>query len=149
MSSSETAAVIDGASPMTRVGRYNLDPSRLGFGYGVNGAMTQYVRVPARCLHRVPDNLPFEQACLTEPCAVAFNAVIENTRLKPADRVVVLGPGPIGILCAALARLSAMPASGRAPGMVSARTSSWTPQASARRSPSRSTWCVRPVGSQK
>jgi len=91
---------------MTRVGRYNLDPSRLGFGYGVNGAMTQYVRVPARCLHRVPDNLPFEQACLTEPCAVAFNAVIENTRLKPADRVVVLGPGPIGILCAALARLS-------------------------------------------
>jgi alcohol dehydrogenase/L-iditol 2-dehydrogenase len=103
---SETAAVIDAASPMTRIGRYNLDPSRLGFGYGVNGAMTEYVRVPARCLHRVPDQLSFEHACLAEPCAVAFNAVVENTRLKPADRVVVLGPGPIGILCAALARLS-------------------------------------------
>jgi alcohol dehydrogenase/L-iditol 2-dehydrogenase len=53
----------------------------------------------------VPDRLPFEQACLTEPCCVAFNAVVENTRLKPADRVIVLGPGTIGILCAAAARM--------------------------------------------
>jgi alcohol dehydrogenase/L-iditol 2-dehydrogenase len=36
---------------------------------------------------------------------VAFNAVVENTRLKPGDRVIVLGPGTIGILCAAVARL--------------------------------------------
>jgi alcohol dehydrogenase/L-iditol 2-dehydrogenase len=103
---SETAAAIDAASPLSRIGRYNLDPARRGFGYGVDGAMTRFVKVPARCLHRVPDALPFEQACLTEPCAVAFNAVVENTRLKPGDRVVVLGPGTIGILCAALARLN-------------------------------------------
>jgi alcohol dehydrogenase/L-iditol 2-dehydrogenase len=102
---SETAAVIDPNSPMSRQGLYNLDPSRKGFGYGVNGAMTRYVKVPARCLHRVPDELPFEQACLTEPCCVAFNAVVENARLKPGDRVLVLGPGTIGILCAAVARL--------------------------------------------
>jgi alcohol dehydrogenase/L-iditol 2-dehydrogenase len=84
---------------------YNLDPTRKGFGYGVNGAMTEYVRVPARCLHKVPDQLSFEQACLTEPCCVAFNAVVENARIKPGDRVIVLGPGTIGILCAAMARL--------------------------------------------
>lgn len=102
---SETAAVIDPDNPMTRRGLYNLDPSRKGFGYGVDGAMTRYVRVPARCLHRVPNNLPFEVACLTEPCCVAYNAVVENTRIKPGDRVVVLGPGTIGILCAVVARL--------------------------------------------
>src|SRR5258708_7396098 len=102
---SETAAVIDPNNPMSRRGLYNLDPTRKGFGYGVNGAMTRYVRVPARCLHRVPDQLAFEQACLTEPCCVAFNAVVENSRLKPGDRVIVLGPGTIGILCAAVARL--------------------------------------------
>lgn len=102
---SETAAVIDPNNPMSRQGLYNLDPTRKGFGYGVNGAMTRFVRVPARCLHRVPDNLAFEQACLTEPCSVAYNAVVENSRLKPGDRVVVLGPGTIGILCAAMARL--------------------------------------------
>lgn len=102
---SETAAVIDQNNPMSRTGLYNLDPTRKGFGYGVNGAMTRYVKVPARCLHRVPDQLAFEQACLTEPCCVAFNAVVENSRLKPGDRVIVLGPGTIGILCAAMARL--------------------------------------------
>ena len=103
---SETAAVIDVNSPMSRIGLYNLDPSRKGFGYGVNGAMTRFVRVPARCLHKVPDEIPFEHACLTEPCCVAYSAVVENTGLKPGDRVVVLGPGTIGILCAAMARLS-------------------------------------------
>ena len=102
---SETAAVIDLHNPMSRIGWYNLDPTRKGFGYGVNGAMTKYVKVPARCLHKVPDQLSFEQACLTEPCCVAYSAVVENTRIKPGDRVVVLGPGTIGILCAAMARL--------------------------------------------
>jgi len=102
---SETAAVIDINNPMSRQGLYNLDPTRKGFGYGVDGAMTRYVRVPARCLHKIPDQLAFEHACLTEPCCVAFNAVVGNTRLKPGDRVIVLGPGTIGILCAAVARL--------------------------------------------
>lgn len=102
---SETAAVIDPNNPMVRTGLYNLDPTRKGFGYGVNGAMTRYVKVPARCLHRVPDQLAFEQACLTEPCCVAFNSVVQNSRLKPGDRVIVLGPGTIGILCVAVARL--------------------------------------------
>ncbi len=103
---SETAAVIDPDSPMSRRGLYNLDTTRKGFGYGVDGAMTRWVRVPARCLHRVPDTLALEHACLTEPCSVAWNAVINNTRLTPGDRVLVLGPGTIGILCAAVARLA-------------------------------------------
>jgi len=102
---SETAAVIDLDSPLTRQGLYNLDPTRKGFGYGVNGAMTRYVRVPARCLHHLPDGLSIEKAGLTEPCCVAYNAVAVNSNVKPGDRVVVLGPGPIGILCAAIARL--------------------------------------------
>ncbi|MFN3191295.1 MAG: zinc-binding dehydrogenase [Aureliella sp.] len=102
---SETAAVIDSQSPMTRIGRYNLDPNRKGFGYGVDGAMTQHVRVPARCLHRVPDELALRDAALTEPCCVAYSAVATNVNILPGDRILVLGPGPIGILCAAIAKL--------------------------------------------
>ena len=102
---SETAAVIDPDNPMSRQGLYNLDPTRKGFGYGVDGAMTRFVRVPARCLHRLPDSLPFETACLTEPCCVAYNSVVNGGHIKPGDRVVIFGPGPIGLLCAAVARL--------------------------------------------
>jgi len=103
---SETAAVIDEASPLSRSGLYNLDPSRKGFGYGVDGAMTQYVRVPERCLHRLPASLPFEKAALTEPCCVAYNALCVNGRVRPGDSVLILGPGPIGLLCAKMAKLS-------------------------------------------
>lgn len=102
---SETAAVINPDSPLARVGRYNLDPSRKGFGYGVDGAMTTHVKVPARCLHHVPANLPLTTAALTEPCCVAFSAVASNVTILPGDRVLVLGPGPIGLLCGAIARL--------------------------------------------
>lgn len=102
---SETAAVIDPDSPMTRQGLYNLDPARRGFGYGVDGAMARYVRVPARCLHRLPETLPFEKAALTEPCCVAYSAVVVGARICPGDRVAVLGPGTIGILCGLIARL--------------------------------------------
>lgn len=103
---SETAAVIDEDSPYSRRGLYNLDPHRLGFGYGVNGAMTRYVRVPERCLHALPDSLDFVRAALTEPCSVAYNAVCMNTSIRPGDLVLVLGPGPIGLLCALMAKVS-------------------------------------------
>jgi alcohol dehydrogenase/L-iditol 2-dehydrogenase len=102
---SETAAVVDPDSPLTRQGLYNLDPNRRGYGAAVDGAMRRWVAVPERILHRVPDQLPFEKAALTEPCSVAYNAVVNNGRIRPGDRVLVLGPGPIGLLCAALARL--------------------------------------------
>lgn len=102
---SETAAVINPDSPLSRRGLYNLDPGRKGFGYGVNGAMTRFVSTPARCLHHIPDSLSLRDAALTEPCCVAYNAAIKQANIEPGDRVAVLGPGPIGILCAALAKL--------------------------------------------
>lgn len=103
---SETAAVLPLDSPLIRQGLYNLEPGRLGFGYGVDGAMASFVKVPARCLHHVPSSLAMETAALTEPCCVAYNAVCVNSRVRPGQSVAVIGPGPIGLLCAAMARLS-------------------------------------------
>ena len=102
---SETAAVVDPDSPLTREGLYNLDPNRRGYGAVIDGAMRRFVAVPARILHRMPEGMAFEQAALTEPCCVAFNAVVSNAKVRPGDRIVVLGPGPIGVLCGAVARL--------------------------------------------
>ena len=103
---SETAALLPPDSAFIRQGLYNLEPKRLGFGYGVNGAMAPFVRVPARCLHHVPAELTLDKAALTEPCSVAYNAVCVNSRVRPGDTIAVIGPGPIGLLCAAMAKLS-------------------------------------------
>jgi L-iditol 2-dehydrogenase len=103
---SETAARICGDCMQCRTGWYNLCPSRLGFGYGLDGAMAQYVRVPARCLHRIPDSLPFDLACLAEPHAVSYQAMCVNSTIRPGDAVVILGPGPIGLLCTRMAALA-------------------------------------------
>src|SRR5262249_32563500 len=65
---SETASYICGRCMMCRTGAYNLCPERKGFGYGINGAMAGFVKVPERCLHHIPDKLSFERAALTEPC---------------------------------------------------------------------------------
>jgi L-iditol 2-dehydrogenase len=103
---SETAAVVDESSPFFRQGLYHLDPNRLGFGYGVNGAMTRSVKVPERCLHHIPDGLSFKQAALTEPCCVAYNATCVHSRINPGASVAIVGPGPIGLLCALMAKIA-------------------------------------------
>ena len=103
---SETAARVDDTSPFVRAGRYNLDPARRGFGYGVDGAMAPYVVVPARLLHRIPAGLDLIAAALTEPACVAYQAVAVNATVRPGDAVLVLGPGPIGLLCARIAALA-------------------------------------------
>jgi L-iditol 2-dehydrogenase len=102
---SETAALIDPDSPMIRRGLYNLDPNRKGFGEAVDGAMTRLVAVPERILHHVPERETMQEAALTKPCCVNYNATVKNARIEPGDRILIMGPGPIGILCTALARL--------------------------------------------
>jgi len=98
----ETAARVCGVCALCRTGRYNLCPHRLGFGYGVDGAAAPYVVARSALLHRIPPTVSWEEAALTEPCCVAANAVLEQSSPKPGDTAVVLGPGPVGLLCTAL-----------------------------------------------
>lgn len=102
---SETAAYVCGECAYCRTARYNLCPRRLGFGYGLDGAMADYVRVPGRCLHRIPEGVPWEDAAMTEPACVAANALLELSTIRPGDFVVILGPGPIGLMALQMARL--------------------------------------------
>ncbi len=73
-------------------------------GYFSNGAFTEFIRVPAWLLHRIPDNIGFVEAAFTEPAAVAAHGVLERTGIQPEDVVLVLGCGPIGLVAANMAR---------------------------------------------
>ena len=101
----ETAAEVCNQCVYCLSGNYNLCPNRLGYGALADGAFTRYVAARPQILHRVPDNVPFEHAALTEPICVAYNALVEKTTMRPGDLVVIQGPGPIGIMALQMVRL--------------------------------------------
>lgn len=102
----ETAAEVCGNCVFCHSGNYNQCPNRLGYGALHDGAFTQYVTARQQILHRIPENVPFEHAALTEPICVAYNALVEKTpMMRPGDTVVIQGPGPIGMMALYVAKL--------------------------------------------
>jgi L-iditol 2-dehydrogenase len=87
-----------------RGGRANLCLERRSIGSAVDGAFAPRLLVPARNLHRVPDGLPSEAAALTEPLACVCQCLLDPPVVAPGDDVLVVGPGPIGLLAAQVAR---------------------------------------------
>ena len=71
-----------------------------------DGAFADFVAVPQRNLHVVPDSVPTDLAVFTEPLAAAFQ-ILTQLPIRREDRVIVLGDGRLGNLCAqVLARQS-------------------------------------------
>ncbi|MGA2802578.1 MAG: zinc-binding dehydrogenase [Verrucomicrobiota bacterium] len=102
---SETHAKFCGKCALCRQNNYHLCRERKGYGFHVDGAFTKFVRVPERILHRVPKNVSLREASITEPFCVAYKALVSNSKIIPGDTVVVIGPGPIGVLCVKMAQL--------------------------------------------
>lgn len=88
-----------------KTGNKNLCEKKLSIGSGVNGGMAEYVKVPAANLHYFPERLSFEEACMIEPYVCCVQAVFEHGNLKPGDKVVLTGPGAIGLLTLQLIKL--------------------------------------------
>ncbi|MDH7599678.1 MAG: zinc-binding dehydrogenase [Sedimentisphaerales bacterium] len=101
----ETHADYCGKCTLCRTNNYHLCRGRKGFGFHCDGAYAKYVKVPQRILHRVPEGVSLRAASITEPLCVAYKAVVVNSTVNPGDMVVVIGPGPIGLLCMEMARL--------------------------------------------
>lgn len=81
-----------------RSGHNNLCMDRRSIGSAVNGGFTQYVVVPARNIHHLPDQIDFEAGALTEPLACVVHAVTSTPTVTPGDVAVIAGPGAIGLL---------------------------------------------------
>ena len=62
----------------------------------------EYMSVRFNCLNPY-SGLGHAAACLTEPLAVSYTSVL-NAQIPPGGSVVVLGPGPLGLMAARLAR---------------------------------------------
>jgi L-iditol 2-dehydrogenase len=87
-----------------RAGRINLCHERRSIGSAVDGGFAPLLLVPARNLHRVPDWLDVRAAALTEPLACVCHALLDPPAVGAGDTVLVVGPGPVGLLAAQVAR---------------------------------------------
>lgn len=81
--------------------RPHLCENPQALGVTLDGGLSEFALLPATQAYRVPENLPPEAAALTEPLACVLHAV-DLGGLRPGERALVLGAGPIGILCSML-----------------------------------------------
>ena len=72
---------------------------------GRNGAFAEYLTLPEENLHLVPNSIRDDVAAFCEPVAAAFR-ILEQVYINQDSRVVVLGDGKLGQLCAQVLRLS-------------------------------------------
>ena len=100
---SETYYHTCGVCPYCQTGHKNLCPEKQSIGSAVNGAMAELVVVPAKNLHRIPQGVSMEEAAMTEPLACCAQGVLEFGGLRPGDKVLITGPGAIGLMCLQLA----------------------------------------------
>jgi L-iditol 2-dehydrogenase len=91
-----------GECPHCRRGNVNLCDRRQVLGvscadYRRAGAFAEYVAVPSRVIHRLPDPLSFSEAAMLEAVAVAIHGVSLAT-IAPGSTALVIGAGTIGLL---------------------------------------------------
>lgn len=69
-----------------------------------DGTLATYYNLRSSFAHPIPDNMSLEAASLMEPLSVAVHAAVSLGRVRALENVLVFGAGPIGLLCAAVAR---------------------------------------------
>lgn len=83
---------VSGAYNICRTMRFFADPP-------TDGALAEFVLVPAAFCHPVPDSISDDESALIEPLAVGIWA-LQRARLAVGETVLVSGAGPIGVLAA-------------------------------------------------
>ncbi len=95
-----------GACHYCMKGDYVFCNEKQSIGVNLNGGMAEYVVAPYDHAMVVPESMKgTDIPALSEPLACCVRGVLEQTRIQPGDKVLVTGPGVIGLMCAQLAKL--------------------------------------------
>ncbi|KAE9397113.1 GroES-like protein [Gymnopus androsaceus JB14] len=86
-------------------GRYNLCPDIVFAATPpYDGTLARYYRVSAELAYPLPDNLSLEDGAMMEPLSVGVHSVSTLGKFKFGESILVLGCGPVGLLCMAVAK---------------------------------------------
>jgi threonine dehydrogenase-like Zn-dependent dehydrogenase len=89
-----------GVCDLCRAGDPRHCPTRTVLGIvGRDGAHAEFLKLPARNLLSVPDEVSDERAVFVEPLAAACG-ILERAEITKQTRVAVIGDGKLGLLCA-------------------------------------------------
>jgi L-iditol 2-dehydrogenase len=99
-----------GDCPYCDRGLGNVCPNARPISYDFDGAFAPLLAVPPMALAggnviKLPASVPDDAAALSEPLSCAINAQ-ELAGVKPGDRVLIVGGGPLGALHAEVAKAS-------------------------------------------
>jgi D-xylulose reductase len=68
-----------------------------------DGTLTGFWAAPFDFCYKLPNNVSLQEGALIEPLAVAVH-ITKQAQITPGQSVVVMGAGPVGLLCAAVAK---------------------------------------------
>jgi L-iditol 2-dehydrogenase len=100
----ETYFAYCGMCEHCRAGRPNLCERRRSIGSKVDGGFARWLTLPARNLWRLPDHVGRHAGALAEPLACVARCLFDPSVVNAGDRVLVVGPGTMGVLTAQAAR---------------------------------------------
>lgn len=89
---------------LCRSGRRNLCPDRRSIGSYADGGFADYLVIPVTNLHEVPEWVGDHAAALCEPLACVCQCLLDPSVVSAGDRVLVVGPGAMGLLAAQVAK---------------------------------------------
>lgn len=92
------AVLTCGYCDFCRTGRENICANMTMLGNHIDGAYAEYIKVPAKDICHLPDEIPLEEgSIIADAISTPFHAVKNRAEVKPGDTVVVFGCGGIGI----------------------------------------------------
>ena len=101
---SETTAELCGVCRFCRTEDYNLCINRKGIATKAPGAFAEWFVIREGSTHVLPDHVDYDTGALCEPLACAVHAVYEQGKASQGEVVVIVGPGPLGLLSCQVAR---------------------------------------------
>ncbi len=93
-----------GKCELCRTGNIQICAHKRSPGWGIDGAFARYLTMPEHLLHKIPDSMSYEDGAFVEPAANVVQDVLERGQVVANDTVVVIGPGPIGLVAVMAAK---------------------------------------------
>jgi len=87
-----------GICALCRAGKPHICDKKLALGSKYNGAFAEYLTLPAWLAHRLPDDVPWQVAGVTEPFAITTHCLLERGRLGDQKSLLITGSATMGLM---------------------------------------------------